>query len=164
MKQPLLLLSLLSTGLVGGLMYGWTVSVLPGLRKISDTNYVSTMQSINREIINPGFTVPFIVTPLILAVAAVVHIRAGQSRRGWILASAAVTYALGLLGVTFGGNIPLNNTLEAFDLAAGAPNAIAAMRADYEGPWNTWHYVRTAASVIAFGLAAATALVADEAD
>lgn len=164
MKQTLLLLSIISSGLVGGLLYGWTVSVLPGLRRITDTNYVSTMQSINRQIINPLFTIPYIIAPAILAVAAVVHFRAGQNRRAGLLASASVTYLVGVIGVTFGGNIPLNNTLDAFDLGSSGANAITSVRSHYEGRWNSWHYARTVASVVAFSLTTAAAVAAGEAD
>ncbi len=80
---------------------------------MSDTEYVSTMQSINRAIINPAFVIPFIATPAILGGAALLEFRAGNSRRAWCLIAAAATYTVGVIGVTAGGNIPLNNALDA---------------------------------------------------
>lgn len=164
MKDLSLFTAILFSGMIGGLMFGWTVSILPGLRKVSDLTYVSTMQTINREIINPGFTIPFTITPVVLAVAAFVHFRSGQTRRGWLLASACATYVIGVIVVTVGGNIPLNNTLDEFDISAATSDALSAQRADYEGPWNAWHYARTSASMVALALSAAAALVVAESE
>lgn len=164
MKTGTLLASIVLSGLIGGLMFGWSVSVLPGLRKVSDVNYLSTMQSINRHIINPRFTIPFVVTPVVLAVAAIVHFQTGQTGRGWILALACLSYIFGVGAVTAGGNIPLNNTLDRFVIDAASPEAIAAQRGNYEGRWNAWHYARTVASIGAFALTASAALVATESD
>lgn len=159
-RTAFLLAGIVNTGLIAGLMFGWTVSVIPGLRKIGDHTYVSTMQNINRETVNPGFTIPFMIPPLIVGVAAFMQFRAGDSRRGWLLGSAALTYLVGLLGVTIGGNIPLNNALDAFDLTRATEPQLRDRRISYEGPWNRWHYVRTVASVGSFVLCATAAIVA----
>ncbi len=88
-RTALLLAGMLSSGLSAGLLFGWHVSVIPGLLKVSDRTYVSTMQSINREIINPLFIVTFMIPPLVLGLSALVHFRAGENRRGLWLAVAA---------------------------------------------------------------------------
>ena len=155
---------LLSSGVIGGFFFGWMVSAVPGLRKVSDEKYISTMQSINREIINPGFVMPFMVAPVFLAVASLLYFRAGEARKGWWLAAAAVTYVVGVAAVTFGANIPLNDELEAFELATAGDDAISAQRNDYEGPWNRWHSLRSAASILAFSLAGVAAMITDGGD
>jgi len=144
----------MSSGLMAGLLYGWTVSVIPGLRRIPDATYIATMQDINRAIINPAFIVPFMGLPVQLAAGALARFRDGDPRRGWLMAGAAATYAAGVLGVTLGRNVPLNNALEAFALNSASNTAIAARRHSYESAWNRWHYLRTAASVAAFALVA----------
>lgn len=151
---------LLATGLMSGLLYGWSVSVIPGTRRVSAANYVDTMQHINRAIINPAFVVPFMGIPLVLGGAAYLQFRAGDHRRGWLLAGATTTYLVGVLGVTIGRNVPLNDALDAFDLRGSTGDAIEGRRTSYESPWNRWHHLRTAASVGSFALAAAAALVA----
>ena len=144
-----------SSGLIAGLLYGWTVSVIPGLRRIPDTTYITTMQSINRAIINPAFIVPFMGLPVELAAGAITRFRNGDTRRAWLMAGAAATYTAGVLGVTLGRNVPLNNALDVFDSNSASKTAIATRRHSYESSWNRWHYLRTAASVAAFALAAA---------
>lgn len=156
--------SIIVTGLMSGLWYGWTVSVIPGTKRVADANYVDTMQHINRAIINPAFLVLFLGIPVIIGIAAVLQFRSGDTRRGWLLVGATVTYVVGVLGVTAGGNVPLNDALDAFDLSGSNDQAIGARRHSYETPWNRWHYVRTAANVAAFALTATAALVAAEAD
>ena len=55
-KQVLLTTSVVATGLMAGLFYGWSVSVIPGTRRIPSTDYVSLMQHVNREILTPRQT------------------------------------------------------------------------------------------------------------
>lgn len=161
-ENALLGSSILATGLMSGLWYGWAVSVIPGTRRVPDATYIVTMQSINRAIINPAFIIPFLGIPALLAGASVVQFRAGDHRRGWLLAGATATYLVGVLGVTAGRNVPLNDALEAFDLADSDEQARTTGRRTYERPWNRWHYLRTVANVGSFALASAAAIVVAE--
>ena len=155
---------LVSTGLMSGLLYGWSVSVIPGLRRTTDLAYVGTMQHINKAIINPAFVLPFMGVPLILGAAAIAQFRAGDTRRGWLLTGATASYVVGVLGVTVGRNIPLNDALDAFRLDQSDAGAIETRRRIYQQPWNRWHYLRTAGSVASLTLAVASALVTADAD
>lgn len=159
LKTFMLGAGIVTTGLMSGLLYGWSVSVIPGTRRVAAGNYIDTMQHINRAIINPAFAIPFLGVPLVLGGAAWLQFRAGDPRKGWLLAGAAGTYVVGVLGVTVARNVPLNDALDAFDLGGASSEAIENRRSSYESPWNRWHYVRTFASVGAFVLSAAAALV-----
>lgn len=150
-------------GLMAGLLFGWLVSVIPGLSRTDDRTYVQTMQRINVAIINPAFVIPFMLTPVFLALAAVVEYRAGNQRRATALGTGAVVYLLGVLGITIGGNVPLNQALDGFDLVYATQTALADRRASYEGSWNRWHGLRTAAAVFAFAVSA-TALQLTESE
>ncbi len=161
-RLVLLIVSLVSAGLMAGLFFGWSVSVIPGLRRVDDRSYVQTMQSINVAIVNPVFVIPFFVTPMFLAAAAIAEYRVGNTRRAWVLGVAAATYLFGVLGVTVGGNIPLNDQLDAFDLPSSQSESLRTARADYEQPWNRWHTVRTVLSVVTFAIAAVAATIATE--
>jgi len=156
-----LVASLVSSGLIAGLFFGWLVSVIPGTAVVDDRSYIVTMQNINRQIINPSFVITFLATPAILAIAAAVHIRAGQSRRGVLLIAATATYVLGVLGVTARDNIPLNDALDTFHLDAASATAIQERRASYESPWNQWHKVRTSASIAALAFTALAGTVTE---
>ena len=73
--SALLFGSTLSSGLTAGLFFGWAVSVIPGTTKVSDRNYVATMQSINVAIINPIFMLSFLGTAVVLVAGAAFHHR-----------------------------------------------------------------------------------------
>jgi uncharacterized membrane protein len=60
MNTIILLLSTLSVGLMAGLFYAWSISLTPGLKKVSDTIYLQAFKSMNRAIINPVFLIIFI--------------------------------------------------------------------------------------------------------
>ena len=70
------------SGLIAGLFWGWSVSVARGLAKVSDCTYVSTMQSVNRAILNPMFLLVFMGSTFVLAGAAVASFLTGETRRG----------------------------------------------------------------------------------
>ena len=54
-----LMLATLATGLQAGLYYAFSCSVMRGLHRGADRNFVATMQHINAAIINPWFLVTF---------------------------------------------------------------------------------------------------------
>lgn len=164
LKDALLGGAVIGSGLTSGLLYGWSVSVIPGLRRTTDIAYIGTMQHINRAIINPAFVIPYMGVPLVLAAAAYAQFRAGDNRRGWYLAGATASYLVTVLGVTIGRNVPLNDALDTFRLGQSDDGAIHTRRTTYERPWNRWHYVRTLGSIGAFALASAAALIADDPD
>lgn len=151
--------ALLFSGIISGLFVAWAVSVIPGTKLVDDRSYVTTMQQINRAIINPAFLLSFLLPPFVLVASAVVFGRAGMQRRSWLLAASAATYLAGVLGVTAARNIPLNNQLESFDLEQATAAAIARQRADYEDPWNRWNAVRTGAAVASFAFVVVAAVL-----
>jgi uncharacterized membrane protein len=147
-KSLTLIAAILLTGLSAGLFYAWQVSVIPGTRKVIDITYLESMQSINRAILNPAFYLIFMGSPLLLAISTFQHYRAGMPF-GWLLA-ATVIYLSGTFGVTVFGNVPLNDTLEALNLADLTDHEIITFRKSYEKRWNQLHLIRTVFSVLAF--------------
>ncbi|MBC8155328.1 MAG: DUF1772 domain-containing protein [Bacteroidetes bacterium] len=139
----------LTTALVAGLFYGYSCSVNPGLHRLSDTMYLAAMQAINRAILNPVFFVSFLGTLILLPLSAWVHYSQPPSPRFWLLLWAAITYLIGVLGVTIFGNVPLNEALDSLTLQTASVEAVAAQRVAFETLWNRFHTIRTLASVLA---------------
>ena len=113
---------------------------------------VSAMQQMNIAIVNPVFIATFLGAPLLAGAAAVV---AGPQARPWAIAATAL--AVGTLVITFAGNIPLNDALD----AAGPVDKIkdlAAVRADFESLWVKLNVARTLTSAAALGCLARAAL------
>ena len=146
----LLVIAAITTGLMAGLFSAWSYAVSPGLARVQDMEFIASMQAMNRAILNPVFLLCFLGTALLLPLDVYLQYRSSLPARFWLLLSAAVLYIVGVIGVTMGGNVPLNEALDAFRLDAASPEEIARQRAAFEGPWNKLNALRTWASVLAF--------------
>lgn len=120
---------------------------MPGFARLSNKEFVAAMQATNRAIQNPVFFAAFFGAPILLPISAFLHY--GQSTRFWLLLAATVIYLIGTFGVTMFGNVPLNNTLDRFDLKTAKEEETALQRANFEGRWNNLNTVRTVSSTLA---------------
>ena len=141
--------SIVLTGLSAGLFYAWSVSVIPGTQKIENITYLNTMQSINREILNPAFFLIFFGS-LITLVYSTYLTYSINTKTFWFLLIATLIYLIGTVGVTGLGNVPLNNELESIKLGELNPQKIAEFRNYYESSWNRLHTIRMLFSVLSF--------------
>ena len=145
----LIILTTLTTGLSAGFFVTWSVSVIPGLNKLSNEAFIRSMQSINRYIQNPVFFIIFFGPIVLLALVSYQLYNLGQlGTFKWILAS-LILYVIGVFGVTVIGNVPLNNRLAKVDLES-SETELNTQRVAFEQPWNKYHYIRTVVSVLAF--------------
>ena len=155
-KSIILLASVIFTGLSAGLFYAWSVSVIPGTKRVPDLTYLETMQSINRAILNPAFFLIFFGSIILLSIASIYESHSNKWAFGLML-TAAITYLIGTVGVTAFGNVPLNDQLEVLKITETSPDTITTFRKYYESNWNRLHLVRTVFAVVSF-LAAVFAL------
>lgn len=146
-------LSVLLTGLIAGLFYGYDCSVIKGLGNLPDKEYLGSFQSINRAILNPYFFLSFIGCMIVLFIACWLTFKAGNTTTFYFLLAALLVYLLGTFFVTMSANVPLNNELDKLNLTAEPAKAIRAFREKFETGWNKWHHIRTYAAIFAFLLA-----------
>ena len=146
----ILLLATMTTGLMAGLFFAWSFSVTTGLSKLSDTNYIEAFQSLNKAILNPAFALIFWGAILSLPLATILHYQEPSSGIFWSLLIATLVYLIGSIAVTFAGNIPLNNSLEVFQLDSSSSEEIKLRRTTFESRWNRLNMIRTISSTIAF--------------
>ena len=139
----------LTTGLVAGVFYAYSVSVGPGLVAQSDASYVATMQEINERIQNPLFFASFIGAVLFLLAALVVHLPRLRSGRFLLISVACLLYIGGGFLLTAFINVPMNDQLATVDPDAPA-RVLSRAREAYEDPWNFWNGIRTVFSTLAF--------------
>ncbi|GJM31665.1 MAG: membrane protein [Saprospiraceae bacterium] len=137
------------TGLSAGFFYAWSVSVIPGTQKVTDTTYLETMQSINRAILNPAFFLIFFGSIVFLAIGSISQFNASKITF-WLMLTSSIFYLLGTVGVTALGNVPLNDQLDVLDLGALTTNKIMEFRKFYETSWNRLHLIRTVFAVASF--------------
>lgn len=145
MTTILAALSTAAVGLMSGIYLAFTTAVMPGLRDRDDRSFIVTMQSINRRILNPWFLTIFMGSLLLpIATAIALFLDDDNDARWWGIAgaiAAAVPFA-----ITIGGNVPLNNALD----AATQNDDQAATRRAFEGPWtrlNLWRTITATAAL-----------------
>lgn len=146
MTTIFLIVTAVLTALIAGLFYAYSCSVVLGLGKLSDTEYLKAMQSINREILNPVFFISFMGTAVLLPISTFLY--RTQSPVFILLLLATLVYLIGVFGVTIVGNVPLNDQLDKFDIVNSTKEGIKQMRDNFENRWNFLNNVRTAFSVI----------------
>ena len=139
----------LTTGLVAGVFYAYSVSVDPGLAAQSDASYVATMQEINVRIQNPLFFASFFGAVLFPLAALVVHLPRLRSGRFLLISLASLLYIGGGFLLTAFVNVPMNDQLATVDPEAPA-RVLSQAREAYEGPWDFWNGVRTVFSTLSF--------------
>ncbi len=138
--------AVIAMGLLAGLIYAFSVAVMPDLAAADDRTLVDAMQQMAD---NPAFPLTFLVAPVLAGIALVQARRSGSTRSAaWIVAALAL-YTLTAM-VTFAIHIPLNDDLvEAGELAR--IDDLAAVHDDFVTPWVMWNIVRTLATTAAFG-------------
>jgi uncharacterized membrane protein len=136
----------LTTALIAGLFFAFSCSVNLGLARLSNSEYLSAMQSINRAIQNPIFFAAFFGAKILLLLSTFSHCQ--NSARFPFLLAATVIYLTGTLGLTVFGNVPLNNRLDRFDLTSASEEETALQRANFERSWNNLNTVRTVSSAL----------------
>jgi uncharacterized membrane protein len=139
----------LGTGLMAGLFFAFSVSVMGALARIQPSEGIAAMQSVNRVILNPVFFLAFFGTALLcLVIVAASLWNWGAAGAGYALAGAAL-YLIGSIVVTIVFNVPLNNALAATQ--ASTPEG-AVVWANYLANWVPWNHVRTVACLAASAL------------
>ena len=118
-----------------------------GFARLSDKEFISAMQSTNRAIQNPVFFAAFFGAPILLPISTFLHY--GAQPRFLLLLAATVIYLLGTFGVTVFGNVPMNNTLDRFNLESSSEEEIARQRANFERRWNNLNTIRAVSSTLA---------------
>ena len=139
----------LTTGLVAGVFYAYSVSVDLGLAAQSDASYVATMQEINERIQNPWFFASFFGAVLFLLAALVVHLPRLGSGRFRLISLACLLYVGGGFLLTALINVPMNDQLAAVDPDAAA-RVLSRARAAYESPWDFWNAPHILFSTLSF--------------
>ncbi|MEV0197068.1 anthrone oxygenase family protein [Nonomuraea sp. NPDC050691] len=143
MSTAFAIISLLFNGLMAGLFYTFSTTVMPAFNAIEPAQATAAMRSINKKILNPLFLPVFLLAPVASLVTGVLLLVDGAATAGVLFLAAGAVYLLGTLGATSALNVPMNNALEAgsMDWSAYAPR------------WTTWNHVRSLSCVAALVLA-----------
>ena len=145
-------ITMLGCGLMAGLFFAFSISVMNGLARRPPAEGMAAMQAINVAIVNPVFLVVFLGTPLACLLVAVLALLQWPDPGSLTLLAGSLTYIAGGFLVTMFINVPMNNRLMA--LSASSPESADYWK-DYLRRWTAWNHLRTIASLAALGLLAA---------
>jgi uncharacterized membrane protein len=141
------LVGAVSAAVGSGMMYVFSTGVMPGLGRLPQAEAMRAMQAINVAVINPLFLGVFMGTGLFLALLAGWNLIGGAATNPWLVAG-AVVYMLGVVLVTIGGNVRLNDALATMDPGTAPPCSWS----QYAQPWLRWNHLRALAAALSSGL------------
>ena len=137
------------SALVAGLMFAFSTSVMPALRRRPDAEGIAVMQTINSVILNPLFGLVFGGTTVLCLVLAITAPFTTDESHATLRGIGSALYVVGTFGVTMVANVPMNNALDAVE--PGSDEGATYWRT-YLRQWTAWNHLRallgTAASVL----------------
>ncbi len=135
-------------GISGGVLFGFSVLVMPALRTQTAGAATAVMQAINLTAPRSLLMVPLLGSAVgCIAVGLQTALRSEVPGRPLLLAGAAT--GLVMMAITAVYHIPRNNAIAIVD--PSSPGVGAAWAA-FEPGWTAWNHVRAAAGLVSAGL------------
>ena len=143
--QIALLVATFLCTLVAGFVFAFAVVVMPGIRTLSDGDFLRAFQVMDRVIQNrqPVFVLVWIGSVVALVASAALGFGQLDGMGRVLLIAAVVVYLLGVQLPTAIINIPLNNKLQTLAVADLDATEQAAARREFESRWNASNRTRT---------------------
>lgn len=139
----------LSSGVMAGVYWTFSIVVMPSLASLDLDQGAIAMNAINRIILKTLFMPLFFASTLIAGMLFVSGLWLWQSPGAGLAVTGAVTYMLGMFGVTAIFNVPLN---EALDRAESENNESQETLRDrwqhYQIVWTRWNTVRSVSCTV----------------
>ena len=158
----ILALAILLTGLMAGIFFTWSNAVKPGIGKLSDIEYLTALQSMNRVILNNAFKIIFLGATIAVALVPIFYFNLYPRNIFWLFVFTLIIYWIGVFGVTVSGNIPLNEILDKTNLESITSEEIKILRKSIEVKWNNFNLIRCISSGITFILLIVSFLILDK--
>lgn len=146
----LLWFSAIGCGLIAGLYFAFSTTIMRALGRIDQAAGIATMNAIDTVIVRSLFMPLFLGTTLAAAALAVLALFRWDAPGASAMLAGGIVYVAGMFVVTMVFNVPLNNALAAVADPAGAE--AADLWARYLKDWTSWNHVRTVSSTAAFAL------------
>ena len=138
------LVAALGCGLMAGLFFAFSISVMKALAHLPSAESIAAMQSINVAIINPVFLAAFFGTAAACALIMIASLLRWHNPGAVYLLVGGALYLVGTFLVTLVFNVPKNNALAS--VAPTDPEG-ASLWTDYLSKWTAWNHVRAAAAL-----------------
>ena len=142
--QILLIVAALLCSLVAGFLFAFATIVMPGIKQLSDRDFIRAFQVIDGMVQNnqPVFVAVWVGS--VVASVAVAGLGFGQleGTQRLLLLAAPLVYIFGVQLSTFTINVPLNNQLQMLNVDAMGETALRTARLRFEPRWNQWNVSR----------------------
>ena len=150
MKNTIIILAIISTGIMSGIFFTWTNAVKPGIGALNNISYLTAFKAMNKAILNPMFYITFILPVLTIPISACMNYSSPNFYVFKLLLACTLIYLFGVFMVTINGNIPINELLENTDLQKITETELSSLRDNIENKWNNLNLIRTISSFISF--------------
>lgn len=139
-------LAALGCGLMAGVFFAFSVSVMKARARLPPATGIAAMQFINVAILNPLFGMAFFGTAAACVLVAIPSLVRWHAPNAVYLLVGGALYLVGSFFVTLVCNVPKNETLAA--VAPSTPDS-ACLWANYLTNWTAWNHLRAAAALAA---------------
>ena len=142
----LVIAAVLGSGVVTGIFFTFSNFVMQALARLPKAQGVAAMQAINITVINPWAMIAMFGTGVVFIAAAILGMMDAEGTVFWLYLAGALLYAVGCVGVTIVGNVPLNERLAKPDPET---DEAAELWDHYLVRWTLFNTTRTTASALA---------------
>jgi uncharacterized membrane protein len=146
--QTSLILAAFLCSLVAGFLFAYAIVVMPGIKSLSDRDFIRAFQVTDRVIQNnqPLFVIVWVGSAITLIASAIWGIERLDGVDFVLIAIATLAYLLGVQLSTIVIHLPLNNKLQTFDVDAMHETELELARSNFEPRWNASNLFRTSIS------------------
>jgi uncharacterized membrane protein len=142
---PLVVAAAVGAGVIGGVLYAFSVMVMRPLASLPPQHGIAAMQAVNADALRPPFLGVFVGTALLSAAVVVGSLFDWSDASPYVLAG-GLLYLAGAFVLTMAYHVPRNEALVRLDPAgATAPDHWSR----YVREWTTWNHVRALAAIAA---------------
>ena len=148
--QIILILATLLCSLVAGFVLAFALVVMPGIKNLSDREFIRAFQVMDRIIQNnqPIFVLVWVGSIIALVASAVLGIVKLDGAERLLMIFTVIAYLLFVQLPTFTINVPLNNKLQTLNVDDMDETNLKTARMDFEPRWLRWNSIRTAVSIL----------------
>ena len=148
--QIILILATLLCSLVAGFVLAFALVVMPGIKNLSDREFIRAFQVMDRIIQNnqPIFVLVWVGSIIALVASAVLGIVRLDGAERLLMIFTVIAYLLFVQLPTFTINVPLNNKLQTLNVDDMDEKNLKTARMDFEPRWLRWNSIRTTASIL----------------
>ena len=144
-----LFFSILLTALVTGFILTYAIVIMPGLSNLDDKEFIKAFQVTDGIIQNnqPIFILIWIGSIMSVLSTIITSILSLGILDAWLIIFVSVVYLLLVQGITILIHLPLNKSIQNFDINSSNFQTLSKERIAFEKKWNYFNNIRT---VVAF--------------